>query len=216
VVAHSENPDLRKASSICPSTAGSAKASTPARTLSPPTSRANDARLGLQKHQRRMKSMSVDVYYDADGSCKDPRTAIEILAEDRPGYLVRHGFIHMWNGVALPPAASLNGAEAILIMGTTAELQQDLRWAVQYGMTAVNIPNDQLAIYYVRRPTKDKTMTVVSIAPLQRYWGNYTNAYNLGWRDLYPSQIFNGGISLDTLVVHILPTVQGQTGWVRI
>jgi hypothetical protein len=141
VVAHSENSDLRKASSICPSTAGSAKASTPARTLSPPTSRANDARLGLQKHQRRMKSMSVDVYYDADGSCKDPRTAIEILAEDRPGYLVRHGFIHMWNGVALPPAASLNGAEAILIMGTTAELQQDLRWAVQYGMTAVNIPN---------------------------------------------------------------------------
>lgn len=163
--------------------------------------------------------MSVDVYYDTNGSCKDPRAAIAILAEVQRGYLVRHSFIQMWQGVALPPAASLDGASAILMMGTTTDLQNDLRWAVYYQMTAVNIPNDYLVIYYVRRPTTDRTKTVISIAPLQRYWGTHANAYNLGWRVLYPTgggQQYNAGVSLNTLADQILPTVQGQTGWVRI
>jgi hypothetical protein len=163
-----------------------------------------------------MKSMSVDVYYDADGSCKDPRTAIKILAEDLPNYLVRHTFIDMWRGVQLPRAASLNGADAILMMGTTAELRQDLGWAVQYGISSIDIPNDYLAIWYVRWPTKDKTKTIVSIAPLERYWGGSANPYNLNWRNLYDNQVFSGGVSLNTLADQILPTVQGQTGWVRI
>jgi hypothetical protein len=48
----------------------------------------------------------------------------------------------MYTGHQLPRAATLNGADAIVMMGTTAELQNDLRWTVQYGLTAIDIPND--------------------------------------------------------------------------
>jgi hypothetical protein len=128
----------------------------------------------------------------------------------------RPSLIGLWNGQPHPRQVQLAAYQAILMMGTTTELQQDLGWAVQYGISSIDIPNDQLAIYYVRRPTNDKTKTIVSIAPLQRYWGSYQNAYNLGWRNLYPSQVFNGGISLNTLADPILPTAQGQAGWVRV
>jgi hypothetical protein len=156
--------------------------------------------------------MSVDGYYDSPNSfsAKDPGTAIAILSESHPGYLVRHGFVDMYRGQRLPRAATLNGADAIVMMGTTAELQNDLRWAVQYGLAAIEIPNDYLAVWYVRRSTTDKTKTVVSIAPLQRYWGNSADPYNRNWRNLYANQVFNGGISLQTLADHILPTAQGQ------
>ena len=139
--------------------------------------------------------------------------AIGILTEAVAGNLVRHSLIHMWNGVAMPRSASLNGADAILMQGTTAELQQDLRWAVQYGMAAIDIPNDYLAIWYVRRRSGSFTKTVVSVAPLQRYWGNQATPHNLNWRNLYPNQVYSGGISLSTLADNILPTVQGQAAW---
>jgi len=157
--------------------------------------------------------MSVDVYYDSNGAAQDPGAAIGILSEAAQGNLVRHSFIHMWTGVAMPRSASLNGADAILMQGTTSELQQDLRWAVQYGMAAIDIPNDYLAIWYVRRQAGTFTKTVVSVAPMQRYWGNQGNPYNRNWRNLYPNQVYNGGISLSTLADNILPAAQGQAAW---
>jgi hypothetical protein len=99
------------------------------------------------------------------------------------------------------------------MQGTTSELQQDLRWAVQYGMAAIDIPNDYLAIWYVRRQAGTFTKTVVSVAPMQRYWGNQGNPYNRNWRNLYPNQVYNGGISLSTLADNILPAAQGQAAW---
>jgi hypothetical protein len=105
-------------------------------------------------------------------SAKDPGTAIAILSENLGCHLVRYSFLDMYRGQRPPRAATLYGADAIVMMGTTAELQNALRWTVQYGLTAIDIPNDYLAIWYVRRSTMDKTKTVVSVAPLQRYWGN--------------------------------------------
>jgi hypothetical protein len=58
----------------------------------------------------------------------------------------------------------------------------------------------------------DKTKTVVSVALLARYWGNEHDPYNRNWRNLYANQVYNGGISLQTLADHILPAAQGQRG----
>jgi len=159
--------------------------------------------------------MSVDVYYDSPGlfSAQDPRTAIAILSESQQGYLVRHSFMGMYGGQQLPPYATLVGRDAILMMGTTSDLQNDIHWTISYQLTWINIPNDYLSIWYVRRSTMDKTKTVVSVAPLQSYWGNTQNPENRGWRNLYPNQVLNGGISLQTLKDTILPTVQGSRGW---
>lgn len=160
--------------------------------------------------------MAVAFYYDYPSwfTCHDPGAAIAVLSEQSPGHRVLHRFIDFYgvfySGQPLPAYLTLNAADAFLMMGTTAELQNELYSTSQSGLTWISIPNDYLAIWYVRRTTQQ---TVVSIAPRQGYWGNEGVPYGRNWRNLYPYQVFNGGISLYTLAYEILPQVEGQKGW---
>jgi hypothetical protein len=156
--------------------------------------------------------MSVDIYFDTDRSAQDPANAIQILSQAVPNYLVRHTFTDMWRGMQVPPVVTLNRPEAILMMGTTAELQADLLAAYNYGVQRIDVIGDVLCIYFVRRKAGWETKTVVSIAPLA-YWGlpNYAADINQTWYQLWDGVIQTVG--LDVLANTILPRGHGVNAW---
>ena len=166
----------------------------------------------------------IDVFYDTDGSAWNPATAVEILSErNTHNYLVRHSFVDMWRGQNPPAYPDLQGRQAVVMMGTTEELQQDLADAINAGVQAINIPGDMLAIYYVRRlrggfgsVIRQNTETVVVIAPAAGYWSlppNQQPAAQIGdWANMYPYYVYNGGISLQVLKDQIIPVADGQAG----
>jgi hypothetical protein len=135
--------------------------------------------------------MSVDIYFDTDGSAQDPVTAIQILSQSVAGYVVRHAFTDMWAGVQLPRRAS-GGHSSHSMMGTTAELQADLLAAYNQGVQDIDVVPDVLCIYFVRRKAGLETKTVVSIAPLD-YWRlpGYVEHINQTWYRLWDGTIQN-------------------------
>jgi hypothetical protein len=156
--------------------------------------------------------MSVDIYFDTDGSAQDPVTAIQILSQSVAGYVVRHAFTDMWAGMQLPRRASLEGTQAILMMGTTAELQADLLAAYNQGVQDIDVVPDVLCIYFVRRKAGLETKTVVSIAPLD-YWRlpSYVEHINQTWYRLWDGTIQN--IDLRSLANTVLPRGKGVNSW---
>jgi hypothetical protein len=156
--------------------------------------------------------MSVDVYFDTNGSAQDPAAAIQILSQSVAGYVVRHAFTDMWAGMQLPRRASLEGTQAILMMGTTAELQADLLAAYNQGVQDIDVVPDVLCIYFVRRTAGLETKTVVSIAPLD-YWGlpNYADDINQTWYRLWDGTSQNVG--LQSLANTVLPRGKGVKAW---
>jgi hypothetical protein len=166
----------------------------------------------------------IDVFYDTDGSAWEPTTAVAILSETNThNYLVRHSFIDMWNGQNPPAYPALQGTQAIVMMGTTEELQQDLADAMIAGVQAIQIPGDMLAIYYVRRLrggygplVRQNTETVVVIAPAVGYWSlppMQVPAGRIGdWEVMYPYYVYDGGISLQVLKDEIIPVADGKPG----
>jgi hypothetical protein len=156
--------------------------------------------------------MSVDIYFDTDGSAQDPANAIQILSQALPNYLVRHTFTDMWRGMQLPGVARLEGTQAILMMGTTAELQADLLAADNQGVQGIDVVPDVLCIYFVRRKAGLETKTVVSIAPLD-YWRlpNYVENINQTWYRLWDGTTQSA--SLQYLANTILPRGKGINAW---
>jgi hypothetical protein len=165
--------------------------------------------------------MSVDFFFDTYQIAKDWVNAINILTQEIPGYEVPHSFIDMWPSIYdLPRTAYLNGAEAILMQGTTSELQANLLYAETLGIQAISVPNDLLGIYYIRRKAGGpgpfgETKTIVSIAPMGRYWkkGQYVNDFDQTWYRLSDDYIRGGGISLDSLANQVLPLAQAVAAW---
>ena len=110
---------------------------------------------------------------------------------------------------------NLQGRDAILMMGTTPELQAEVAAASADGVNGVFLPNDYLVIYYLRYAERTfggmstTNRTIACIAGRQGYWGlshdsnDDTNVQNSGWALLYPNAgdnwIFNGSMSLQTL-----------------
>lgn len=156
--------------------------------------------------------MSVDVYFDTNGSAQDPANAIQILSQAIQGYVVRHSFTDMWAGMQPPSVARLEGTQAIVIMGTTAELQADLLAAANQGVQAIEVFGTILCIYYVRRKAGLETKSVVSIAPLE-YWGlqNYANDIGQTWYKLWDGT--TQSINLQYLANTILPLGKGVNAW---
>jgi len=110
---------------------------------------------------------------------------------------------------------NLQGRDAILMMGTTPELQAEVAAASADGVNGVFLPNDYLVIYYLRYAERTfggmstTNRTIACIPGRQGYWGlshdsnDDTNVQNSGWALLYPNAgdnwIFNGSMSLQTL-----------------
>jgi len=163
--------------------------------------------------------MSVDFYWDNTGLAKNAATAIEILTGQRSSF-IRDSFAGLW-GSQPPQWPDLPGAEAFLMMGTTDELQTALRVALSQGIAGIQIPDDNMAIWYVRRKAGTFTKSVVSIAPLQRYWGvgfTQTQAEQPGgWYWLWTGTIRTNEnikyITLQDLADQVLPRAKGVDAW---
>jgi hypothetical protein len=111
-----------------------------------------------------------------------------------------------------PSVARLDGSQAIVMMGTTAELQADLLYADGQGVQAIELVGDVLCLYYVRRKAGFETKSVVSIAPLD-YWGmpNYANDINQTWYQLWDG--ITQSTTLQFLANTILPSGKGVNAW---
>jgi hypothetical protein len=157
--------------------------------------------------------MCADFCYDSNGSAKHPASAIQRL-KHRQGNSAG-SLAGLWDGQP-PNWPNLDRAHAILMMGTTSELQSALQHAENQGIQGIWVENDEMAIWYVRRKAGFSTKTVVSIAPLQRYWRLAANnpAQVPGqWFPLWDQQIYNDGISLADLRNKVLIGAQGITAW---
>jgi hypothetical protein len=106
---------------------------------------------------------------------------------------------------------NLRGRDAVLMMGTTPELQAAVEAASADGVNGVSLPDDYLVIYYLRYEEPGTFMgttdrTIACIAGWQHYWGlspdsqDDTNVRNAGWDIIYPNAgddwIFNGSMPL--------------------
>jgi hypothetical protein len=104
------------------------------------------------------------------------------------------------------------------MMGRTDELARAFAYAT--GVSNINTiwcSDDSLVVFYVRchiagtgtLGLAGHTHTVVSVAPLQKYWGlqrNFLTTYtgHNGWYSMYPwsqqdQEVFNSGIYLATI-----------------
>jgi hypothetical protein len=92
------------------------------------------------------------------------------------------------------------------MMGITEEIQAGLQTAIDRGMNALVAPNDALAFWYVR-VANGTTRSLISVAPVQRYWGGQTNPKPAQWKEL--CQPVAGAVLLQTLKDSIVPIAKG-------
>jgi hypothetical protein len=165
-----------------------------------------------------MKSMSVDFYYDNNGAAKNAANAIAILRNDNSA---RHSFADLWNPNPVPAWALLNApaGDAFLMMGTTEDLSAALLAAKSQGAMYIQIPGDHMALWYLRRKSGTFTKTVVSVAPLRRYWGLNANdptqihgQYG-NWYPLWDYVYYDTAVDIAELASNALYRAQGVEAW---
>ena len=152
--------------------------------------------------------MTAAFFWDRSGECKDPLTAINALGSSRAKALLSD----YWRGSA---NIDLPANNAILMSGTTDDLQTALKPDIDAGLTGIMV-SQLMAIWYVRRTAGLSTKTVVSIASVQGYWnlqGNAPDQTGYRWYRLYTGWTMNGGVSLDTLRNDILPDAKAVKAW---
>jgi hypothetical protein len=152
--------------------------------------------------------MTAAFFWDRSGECKNPLTAIDALGGSR----AKPNLSSFWTGSS---NLDLPANNAILMSGTTDDLQQALGRDIGAGLEAINV-QQLMAIWYVRRTAGLSTKTVVSIASVQGYWnlqGNVPEQSGYRWYRLYTGWTMNGGVSLDTLRNDILPDAKGVKAW---
>lgn len=169
--------------------------------------------------------MTVAFYYDNSQhrQARSPANAVQCLRSNG----ARNSLANLWGGgnvVNLVYQTPTAGSGALLMMGRTDELNDNLNYA--YGVNNIRqiwCSDDDLVVFYVRcRIGGSEIMghwvgghdhTVVSIAPLSRYWNLQRNflatyqGYN-GWFSMYPwdqkdTPIFNGGLDVQLLQYRI-------------
>ena len=156
-----------------------------------------------------------DFYYDAYGEAKHPPRAIAILRGEQGDVGQRNSLVGLWNGQPHPRQAQLAAYQAILMMGTTGDLQQALDDAIAQGLVGIETPGDQVAIWYLRRKAGSFTKSVVSIAPLGGYWGLEANDPSQvpgGWVSLFNDPLPVSAIGLGR-VKEVLRGGQGVAAW---
>jgi hypothetical protein len=158
-----------------------------------------------------------DYHFDDVQDCKNPGQAIAYLQNP----MARTTLANFYGRAAIPqiPDRIALGSTALLMMGTTDDLQKALRQDYQDGIKSLETTGaGSMTIWYVRRRAGRETKTVVIIASWPDYWGSrkdyYYDAQNnpKGWYNLHPNSYINA-ISLQTLADHILPAAKGVDAW---
>jgi hypothetical protein len=172
--------------------------------------------------------MTVAFYFDDSqhGQAKSPANAVQWLRSNAAS----DSIANLWGGgnsVNLVWQSPTAGSGALLMMGRTGELADALSYASGVSnIDAIWCSDDSLVVLYVRchiggtgaLGIAGHTHTVVSVAPLWKYWGLQRNFLTLyqghnGWFSMYPwnqqdAEIFNSGIYLATIrdrVHHVDP-----------
>jgi hypothetical protein len=161
--------------------------------------------------------MPAEFHFDHEQDCKNPGQAIAWLQHP----LAKRSLVSFYGGAAIPqiPPSIALGSTALLMMGTTSEIQGALRQDYNDGIQSLQTAGaGSMKIWYVRRRAGMETKTVVIIASWPDYWGSrndyYYDAarYPKGWYDLYQNS-YQNAISLQTLADQILPAGQGVSSW---
>jgi hypothetical protein len=163
--------------------------------------------------------MTVAFYYDDSqhGQAKLPANAVQLLRSNAAS----DSIANLWGGgnsVNLVQQTPTARSGALLMMGTTDELATALNRASGVdNIETIWCSDDDLVVFYVRCHIGGTSWggmaghrhTVVSVAPLWKYWGLQRNFLTLnqgynGWFPMYPSnqqdpEIFNAGIFLATI-----------------
>jgi hypothetical protein len=165
------------------------------------------------------KGMAAKFFWDMQGKGKTPDGAKALMGDTRArGYLSDY-----WAGGRIPNSIQIPSDQAILMSGTTAELQQALATDISKGINAIGVESS-LACWYFRWSNfwKTETYTLVSIASKEGYWGfgslagpNRTGYY---WYDLYQGTSpykYGNVVALQDLSQDPLwlPTVKGVKAW---
>jgi hypothetical protein len=162
--------------------------------------------------------MSVDFYYDNSGAARIATVAIATLRNDN---YARHSFAELWSPNPVPSWAQLNSptGDAFLMMGTTEELRDALAAAKNQGAMYIQVPRDYIALWYLRRKSGTFTKTVVSVAPLRRYWGLDNNdpaqihAQYGYWYRLWDYEQYDTALDLAEIANNALFNGQGVDAW---
>jgi hypothetical protein len=160
--------------------------------------------------------MTLAFYYDNSQyrQAQSPANAVQWLRSNA----ARDSIASLWGGsnsVNLVYQTPTAGSGALLMMGRTDELAQALTAATGVNnIQAIWCSDDSLVVFYVRchiggtgaLGLAGHTHTVVSVAPLSKYWGlqrRFLTTYqgHGGWYPMYPwnqqdPEIFNSGIPL--------------------
>ena len=155
--------------------------------------------------------MSSHFAWDYNGAGRTPQGAVGMLYDAR----ARACLSDWWAGHQIPANIVLPANNAIIISGTTSDLQQALATDIGKGIVSISVPN-LMACWYFRRSAGWETHTVASIASVQGYWGfdqNNPSSSGYYWYQLHSGYINNGGISLQDLSQNLLPAVKGVKGW---
>lgn len=152
--------------------------------------------------------MSTGFYYDRNGSCKLVANAIAMF--DQPGANESLSIYYTKFQMDVPSKILLEPNMALLMMGTTGDLQETLMSDEANGIGAIEVQERQMAIWCIRRAAGFATKTLVSIAPLGGYWGLTQNIPQFGWNRLHTGYI--PAIALGPLL-QLLPDARNFAKW---
>jgi hypothetical protein len=161
----------------------------------------------------------------------NPQRAVDLVT----GADIKQSLAEAWTGDPKTAPAYPNFCDrisqfrpsALLMNGTTSELQTALREAVNAGTQAFWASGDQLLVWYLRRKAGMETKSLILMAPKYKYLNvqnddplnNYANqGQGQGWRFLCKSAHDDGvdyyrGMSLNWFLDYGLEPARNQDAW---
>jgi hypothetical protein len=162
--------------------------------------------------------VSASFYWDNSGAAKRVADAVPLVT----GQQSSGSLIGLWQGRAHPRWPNLIGVNALLMNGSTGDLQKALLAAKQAHLEGLWSTADALLFWFVRRKpgTFADTKTVLSIAPMRGYWGiihnNPAQVEGAGlWVPMSDPGTYDNGVSIDTIVNMVLPAGEGRDAWIK-
>ena len=155
--------------------------------------------------------MSSHFGWDYNGTGKSPQGALTLLYASNS----RRFLSDYWAGHQMPANIVIPQDNAILMSGTTTDIQDALRRDIASGIQSIEVINT-MACWYFRQGSGWETHTVVSIASVEGYWQlaqNNPGQSGHQWRALHTGFVRNGAVRLDDLVNYWLPTAKGVSAW---
>ena len=162
--------------------------------------------------------MSSNFYWDGTGGARRAMDAVALVT----GPQSSASLIGLWQGQAHPRWPNLTGVNAVVMNGTTSELQQALLAAKQAHLDGFWSTADSLLFWFARRKANvtASTRSVGLIAPMRCYWGiNHNNpaAVDGGgmWMPMSDPSTYDNGVAIDTIINNIVPNGERQEAWIN-